>query len=214
MRSGTTGTASTYEPFGATVSTGAASSNPFFFTGREQDASGLSYYRARYYSPTFQRFLGEDPLTLSFSFGAREEVAERSASGELSDEDLITLLMHSTILSNPILQHPYLYGQDNPLRFTDPSGEFVPQAIGCAIGAGVSVGLDVYSHRKINLLHAGLGCALGAGTGYLASIANANRHLRVGFGRHGGDRVFRIAGEWVQAVFGKRHIDFWRGGPL
>ena len=30
--------------------------------GRELDATGLDFYRARYYSPTLQRFVSEDPL--------------------------------------------------------------------------------------------------------------------------------------------------------
>jgi RHS repeat-associated protein len=38
--------------------------NPYQFTGRENDGTGLYYYRARYYSPTFQRFVGQDPLGL------------------------------------------------------------------------------------------------------------------------------------------------------
>jgi RHS repeat-associated protein len=50
-----------YEPFGATTATGTASPNPFQYTGRENDATGLYYYRARYYSPTLQRFISEDP---------------------------------------------------------------------------------------------------------------------------------------------------------
>jgi RHS repeat-associated protein len=32
------------------------------FTGRENDGTGLYYYRARYYSPNAQRSIGEDPL--------------------------------------------------------------------------------------------------------------------------------------------------------
>lgn len=32
------------------------------FTGRENDGTGLHYYRARYYDPTFGRFVSEDPL--------------------------------------------------------------------------------------------------------------------------------------------------------
>ena len=31
-------------------------------SGRENDGSGLDYYRARYYHPTFGRFVSEDPL--------------------------------------------------------------------------------------------------------------------------------------------------------
>ncbi len=51
----------TYEPFGGTEVVG-ASSNPFQYTARENDGTGLYYYRARYYDPTGGRFLQEDPL--------------------------------------------------------------------------------------------------------------------------------------------------------
>jgi RHS repeat-associated protein len=36
--------------------------NPHQFTSRENDGTGLYFYRARYYSPTFQRFIAQDPL--------------------------------------------------------------------------------------------------------------------------------------------------------
>ncbi|PYN96665.1 MAG: hypothetical protein DMD91_20655 [Candidatus Rokuibacteriota bacterium] len=52
----------TYEPFGATIATDAAGSNPFQYTGRENDGTGLYYYRARYYHPGLARFISEDPL--------------------------------------------------------------------------------------------------------------------------------------------------------
>ena len=50
-----------YEPFGATSTTG-STTNPYDFTGRESDPTGLKYYRARYYHPGLQRFVSEDPL--------------------------------------------------------------------------------------------------------------------------------------------------------
>jgi len=52
----------TYEPFGATAVTGSPDANPFQYTGRENDGTGLYYYRARYYSPNRQRFISEDPI--------------------------------------------------------------------------------------------------------------------------------------------------------
>ena len=52
----------TYEPFGNTSSTGATTSNALQFTGRENDNTGLYFYRARYYSPFLQRFISEDPI--------------------------------------------------------------------------------------------------------------------------------------------------------
>jgi RHS repeat-associated protein len=52
----------TYEPFGATTQLGTGNANPARFTGREEDGTGLYYYRARYYDPRRQRFLSEDPM--------------------------------------------------------------------------------------------------------------------------------------------------------
>jgi RHS repeat-associated protein len=51
-----------YEPFGATAISGAPVANAFQYTGRENDGTGLYYYRARFYSPNHQRFISEDPL--------------------------------------------------------------------------------------------------------------------------------------------------------
>lgn len=51
-----------YEPFGTTTARGEASSNSSQYTGRENDGSGLYYYRARYYHPTFGRFIAEDQI--------------------------------------------------------------------------------------------------------------------------------------------------------
>jgi RHS repeat-associated protein len=56
-------TTSAYEAFGNTSVTG-TSENAFQYAGRENDNTGLYYYRARYYSPIEQRFLSEDPTGL------------------------------------------------------------------------------------------------------------------------------------------------------
>ncbi|WP_447601944.1 RHS repeat-associated core domain-containing protein [Nitrospira sp. Nam80] len=57
--SGASNTTYTQEPFGKTTKTG-TSANSFQFTGRENDGTGLYYYRARYYSTSLNRFVGED----------------------------------------------------------------------------------------------------------------------------------------------------------
>lgn len=59
--SGTVQTSYTYEPFGAATRTGQTDDNPTQYTGRENDGTGLLYYRARYYSPAMHRFISEDP---------------------------------------------------------------------------------------------------------------------------------------------------------
>ncbi|WP_326557257.1 RHS repeat-associated core domain-containing protein [Micromonospora sp. NBC_01796] len=59
---GTLTTQYSYDPFGAVTVSGAASGNTQQFTGRERDAdTGLSYHRARWYSPETGRFLSQDP---------------------------------------------------------------------------------------------------------------------------------------------------------
>ena len=60
--SGAVQTTYAYEPFGATTSSGASSTNSLQFTGRENDGAGLYFYRARFYSAQLQRFVSEDPL--------------------------------------------------------------------------------------------------------------------------------------------------------
>jgi RHS repeat-associated protein len=62
---GTLQTQYTYEPFGVTTQTGLASTSSYKYTGREDDGSGLMYYRARYYQPRLQRFIAEDPLVFA-----------------------------------------------------------------------------------------------------------------------------------------------------
>jgi RHS repeat-associated protein len=52
----------TYGPYGYTSASGNATSNSYQYTGRETDATGLYYYRARYYNPNTGRFLSEDPI--------------------------------------------------------------------------------------------------------------------------------------------------------
>ncbi len=51
----------TYEPFGATTLSG-SSDNPLQFTARENDGTALYYYRQRYYSPLWGRFISRDPV--------------------------------------------------------------------------------------------------------------------------------------------------------
>lgn len=55
-----------YTAYGQTSQTGSGFSNPYQYTGRERDVTGLYYYRARYYQPDMGRFINED----SYGFAA------------------------------------------------------------------------------------------------------------------------------------------------
>lgn len=54
-----------YTPYGQTTQTASGFGNPYQYTGRERDQSGMYYYRARYYSAGMGRFVSEDPIGLA-----------------------------------------------------------------------------------------------------------------------------------------------------
>lgn len=59
---GSVRTSYTYEPYGNTTVSGEANANATQYSGRENDGTGLYYYRARYYDPGSSRFVTEDPI--------------------------------------------------------------------------------------------------------------------------------------------------------
>jgi RHS repeat-associated protein len=56
-----------YSPYGQSTTVGTDSTNnPIQYTSRENDGTGLYYYRARYYDPVLgSRFISEDPIGLA-----------------------------------------------------------------------------------------------------------------------------------------------------
>ena len=77
----------TYEPFGKTIATGTVLPNAARYTGREDDGTGLYYYRARYYHPELQRFISQDPLSYAggdmnlYGYTANNPINFRDPSG-------------------------------------------------------------------------------------------------------------------------------------
>ncbi len=91
-----------YDPFGQVSISGELSDNAFQYTGRENDGTGLYYYRARYYSPELQRFISEDPIS------------------KPGDPNVAFLL--PALLKAPAMLHAYDYVGNRPLNYTDPEG--------------------------------------------------------------------------------------------
>jgi RHS repeat-associated protein len=59
-----------YTPYGETQSSGPDGGNASQYTARENDGTGLYYYRARYYDPILKRFISSDPIGLDGGINA------------------------------------------------------------------------------------------------------------------------------------------------
>ncbi|HEV8640842.1 MAG TPA: RHS repeat-associated core domain-containing protein [Methylomirabilota bacterium] len=89
---GSVGTRYIYNPFGSTTAEGAASENALQFTGRENDGTGLYYYRARYYAPALHRFLSQD---LVMRLGANRYVyVQNTPLNAIDPFGLDTIIIH------------------------------------------------------------------------------------------------------------------------
>lgn len=103
--SGNLATTYWYDPYGGTTVSGAVNGNSIQFAGREDDDTGLYFYRARYYELTTGRFISADPL--GFRAGLNF----------------------------------YAYANDNPVQYTDPSGN---DPISGAITGAIYGGIGAY----------------------------------------------------------------------
>jgi RHS repeat-associated protein len=54
-----------YSPYGEATQLGENNDNSLQYTGRENDNTGVYYYRARYYDPQLKRFISQDPVGLA-----------------------------------------------------------------------------------------------------------------------------------------------------
>ncbi|MEK7747562.1 MAG: RHS repeat-associated core domain-containing protein [Nitrospirota bacterium] len=128
-----------YDPFGKTMAIGSGiiSSNPFQYTGRENDGTGLYYYRARYYSPKLQRFISEDPINYT-----QLRLWDQLAPEGIAEVTQLILYLQGY----PELLNLYPYVTNNPLRYNDPYGligwDTVAKQIIKKIGGKIGKSLD------------------------------------------------------------------------
>jgi RHS repeat-associated protein len=98
--SGTVQSGYSYQPFGSTTPLGTPGTNPYQYTGRENDSGAgpfegdLFYNRARYYSPVLQRFMSQDPIgfgggdTNLYGYAGGDPIGFRDLSGLTWGDDV------------------------------------------------------------------------------------------------------------------------------
>ena len=87
-----------------------------FSKGEMDEETGLYYYGARYLDPKYSRWLSGDPALGEYVSGT-----EKGEGG----------------IYNGINFNLYHYANNNPVKYTDPNGEWAHIVVGAAIGAGV-----------------------------------------------------------------------------
>ena len=77
---GSVATAYGYSPYGETQVMGTEEGNATQYTGRENDETGLFYYRARYYDAVLKQWMSEDPIGISGGSNVRAYVGGNPVS--------------------------------------------------------------------------------------------------------------------------------------
>jgi RHS repeat-associated protein len=88
-----------YEPYGKATQSGSVDDNSRVFTGREDDGSGLVYYRARYYDPASARFISQDPAGLG---GGDANLYRYTESDPINKSDPTGLLTTIVTCDDPV----------------------------------------------------------------------------------------------------------------
>ncbi|AGT44073.1 YD repeat-containing protein [Treponema pedis str. T A4] len=129
---------------------------PFRFTGKELDEeTGLYYYGARYLDPKYSRWLSGDP-----ALGEYIPKAPIDDEAKKHNENLPNGGVY-----NAINLHVFNYGNNNHIKYNDPTGEIpfmvVTGVIGAFIAGGYSIASDLTNGRNVNWKKAGAYAAAG-----------------------------------------------------
>jgi RHS repeat-associated protein len=135
--SGAVNTSYAYEPFGNVTISG-ANANSYQFTGRENDGTGLYFYRARYYSATLQRFISQDPIGFDGGTANLYQYALGAPTAWVDPLGLdVTMVVN--VGATPLNHMTIAVNGDTPVGL-EPEGSWdYPAAIGLIVPGGITV---------------------------------------------------------------------------
>jgi RHS repeat-associated protein len=175
---GTVVRAYAYDSFGRIAAETGTLENPYTYTGREHDEeSGLTYYRARYYSAEIGRFITEDPIGfLGLNFNLYRYVNNGPVNWS-DPSGLDTVAAGYTI--------------------TAGNGVYGALAEGGYVISFTDAGITVHSYTTV-----GFGPAGGAGTGYELSYFTGTIDQLSGGGFQSTGTIWDVTGSAFTSVDG------------
>jgi len=149
-----------YAAFGNAISNTGNTPNRQTYTGREDDKTGLMYYRARYYDPAIGRFISEDPM----GFGAGDvNFYQYAAANPINHNDPSGMILPviAACAANPVC-----------------AGVARAGASGLA-NVAMGGGLALITGQDYSWQQAGVDFAVGAGFGGVAAVNAARRGAQI-----------------------------------
>jgi RHS repeat-associated protein len=186
-----------YEPYGDLIEN-ARSGNPaglrHTYTGQEDDSgTGLMYYGARYYDPAVGMFASADTLT--------------------RQPDEPQMFLHPDLFvtsrTNPQGFNRYAYCGNNPMVYTDDTGEFFWFAIIAAVVVGALIGGAVAAIQGGSWQDILIGMGIGAAAGLIGGLGAAGASA-LGAGAALAGAIGGFAGGFTSGVLGGFHAAGWK----
>ncbi len=201
-----------FDPWGK-VRTGGISATKVNYTGQHRDDTGLLYYHARYYDPGLARFVSADTIVpmgwgeksslrpLTVNFNVRDFLVKTNSENAFTGQKGFWFQLSWLDRQHDEAKVPwgpksaqalnrYSYVQNNPLRYTDPTG--------CT---------ECYTHQEALAM---VGKLRGIAKDIRAAIVDSGYNgytnifqaILTGFGGFGAVEALKALGVWVSGAIG------------